>query len=201
MAKVTTKYKTLVYPMPAFLIGANVDDKPNFMTAAWSGIGGSIPPIVTVGIRHSRYTLKGVKQNMTFSVNVPSVALVRETDYCGIQSGAEVDKVQVCKFKVFYGKLNTAPLIEQCPVNLECQALHILDVGSHALVVGRIQETYVSEDCLTDGNPDVDKIKPFSFIPQPGRGYQALGEVVGKAFGIGRELSRTEGKSKRAKPA
>jgi flavin reductase (DIM6/NTAB) family NADH-FMN oxidoreductase RutF len=192
MAKVTMDIKTLVYPMPAFLIGANVDGKPNFMTAAWSGIGASDPPTITVGIQHSRYTLKGIKQNMTFSVNVPSVDLVKETDYCGMESGAKVDKVKACKFKVFYGKLATAPLIEQCPVNLECKVLHMLDAGSHILVVGRIEETYVSEDCLTDGRPDVDKIKPFAFTPEPGGGYRALGKVVGKAFSNGRELTGTK---------
>ncbi len=193
MAKVTMDNKTLVYPMPAFLIGANVDDKPNFMTAAWAGIGGSTPPIITVAIRHSRYTLKGIKQNMNFSVNVPSVDLVKETDYCGIMSGAKVDKVEACKFKVFYGKLDTAPLIEQCPVNLECKALHILDVGSHALIVGRIEETYVSEDCLTNGEPDVDKIKPLIYVTAPARRYQAFGEVMGKAFSIGKELMPEKG--------
>ena len=193
MGKVTVENKTLVYPMPAFLIGANVDGKPNFMTAAWSGIAGGTPPMITVAIRHTRYTLKGIKQNMTFSVNVPSVDLVRETDYCGMESGTKTDKVEICQFKMFYGKLETAPLIEQCPVNLECKVLHILDVGSHALVVGMIEETYVSEDCLTDGKPDVDKIKPISYvITQSGRRYQALGEVVANAYSIGRELTSAE---------
>ena len=69
---------------------------------------------------------------------------------------------------------------------------HILDVGSHALVVGRIEETYVSEDCLTDGKPDVDKIKPLTYVTQPDRRYQTLGEVVGKARSIGRELISEE---------
>ncbi|MDP2731387.1 MAG: flavin reductase family protein [Dehalococcoidales bacterium] len=190
MAKVTVQEKRLVYPMPAFLIGANVDGKPNFMTVAWGGIAGSTPPVVSVALNHIRHTLRGVRQNMTFSVNVPSVDQVRETDYCGIVSGAKADKVEVCKFKVFYGKLETAPLIEQCPVNLECQVLHILDVGSHALVIGRIEETYVSEECLTDGKPDVDKIKPFAWVTSPARRYQTLGEVVAKSHSIGLELSK-----------
>ncbi|MEE8413487.1 MAG: flavin reductase family protein [Dehalococcoidales bacterium] len=181
MAKVTMDMKTLVYPMPAFLIGANVDDKPNFMTAAWSGIAGSNPPMITVALQHHRYTLKGIKQNMTFSVNVPSVDQAEETDYCGIISGSKTDKVADCHFNIFYGKSETAPMIEQCPVNLECKVIHILDLGSHALVVGRIEESIVSEDCLTDGKPDVDKIKPIIFV-SPGRRYQAFGEVVATAF-------------------
>ncbi|MFC2015176.1 flavin reductase family protein [Chloroflexota bacterium] len=181
MAKVSMDMKTLVYPMPAFLIGANVDDKPNFMTAAWSGIAAGNPPAITVGIQPHRYTLKGIKQNMTFSVNVPSVDLVKETDYCGIVSGSKTDKVADCNFTIFYGKSETAPLIEQCPVNLECKVLHILDLGSHALIVGRIEESFVSEECLSDGKPDVDKIKPIIFV-SPGRQYQAFGEVVATAF-------------------
>lgn len=189
MNKVKMEVKTLVYPMPAFLIGATVDDKPNFMTAAWSGIAGSNPPMITVALQHHRYTLKGIKQNMTFSVNVPSADQVKETDYCGIISGSKTDKVADCKFTVFYGISESAPLIEQCPVNLECKVLHILDVGSHALIVGRIEESYVSDNCLTNGNPDVDKIKPIIFI-SPERQYQVFGESVAPAFN--RELLDTE---------
>jgi len=189
MAKVTVENKTLVYPMPAFLIGAIVDGRPNFMTAAWSGIAGGTPPMITVALQHHR-SLKGIKQNMTFSVNVPSVDQVKETDYCGIVSGSKADKVADCHFKMFYGKLETAPMIEQCPVNLECKVVHILDVGSHELIVGRIEETYISEDCLTDGKPDVNKIKPIIYVTQSSR-YRALGEVVASAYTIGRELSGT----------
>lgn len=192
MSKVKLENKTLVYPMPAFLIGTTVDGKPNFMTAAWSGIAASNPPAITVGIRPHRHTFKGIRQNMTFSVNVPSVDQVKEMDYCGIVSGSKVDKVKACRFTLFYGDLETAPLIEECPVNLECKVTHILDLGSHQLVIGRIEENYVSEDCLTDGRPDADKIKPLVFAPQRGRGYQVLGEAVARAFNVGRELPGAE---------
>ncbi|GAH72488.1 unnamed protein product, partial [marine sediment metagenome] len=105
-----------------------------------------------------------------------------------ITPGSKVNKAEVCQFKVFYGKLGNAPLIEQCPVNLECEVIHILDLGSHALVVGRIEETHVSESCLTDGKPDVNKIKPMTYIMSPATQYQALGEVLAEAFSIGRKL-------------
>ena len=188
MKKVTIANKTIVYPMPAFLIGADIDGKPNFMTAAWSGIGGSEPPVITVGIRHSRYTMKGIQQNMTLSVNVPSVELVKETDYCGIESGSKTDKVKTCGFTVFRGKLVTAPMIEECPVNLECQVMHLLDVGSHILVVAEIKEAYITESCLSEGKPDVTKINSFAFNPGPGSDYQAFGEIVGKAFKTGLDM-------------
>ncbi len=188
MGKILMGPKTLIYPMPALLVGANVDDKPNFMAVAWSGIVNGEPPMISVAIQHHRYTYIGIRQNLTFSVNLPSVDLIRETDYCGLVSGSKVNKAEACQFSVFYGKLSTAPLIEQCPINLECKVLHILELGSHSLIVGRIEETHISESCLTDGKPDIGKIKPLIYTTEPARQYYAFGQVMGKAFSIGREV-------------
>jgi len=188
MNKIPMGPQTLIYPMPTLLVGANVNNRPNFMTVAWGGIANGEPPMISAAIRHTRYTLSGIKQNLTFSVNLPSADMVREVDYCGVIHGLEVNKAEACRFKVFYGKLGNAPLIEQCPINLECKVAHILDLGSHSLVVGRIEETYISEDCLTNGEPDVNKIKPLSYIRAPAQRYQALGEVIAKAFSIGEEI-------------
>ena len=192
MAKILLGPTTCIYPMPTLLIGANVDGKPNFMAVAWGGIANAEPPMISVAIRLSRYTHRGISQNLTFSVNIPSVDLVRETDYCGIASGAKVDKVAACHFNVFYGKLGSAPLIEQCPINLECKVVHTLELGSHSLFVGQIEETHISESCLTDGKLDANKIKPLVYMGEPSRQYHALGEVLGEAFRIGQELKAKE---------
>jgi flavin reductase (DIM6/NTAB) family NADH-FMN oxidoreductase RutF len=188
MDKVQLGPKTLIYPMPTLIIGSNIDGKANFMTAAWGGIANGNPPMISVAIRPQRHTLVGIKQNMSFSVNIPSVDLIKEADYCGIVSGAEVDKVDVCKFKIFYGKLESAPLIEQCPVNLECKVEHILNLGSHSLVIGQVEETHVSQDCFTDDKPDIEKINPFTFVTHPAGEYRAIGDYLAKAHSIGREL-------------
>lgn len=188
MSKITLGPQTLIYPMPALLIGTSIHNKPNFMTAAWCGIASSNPPMISVAIQHHRHTHKGIRRNMTFSVNVPSVNMVRETDYCGIISGSKANKVEICQFNVFYGKLGSAPLIEQCPVNLECSVAHILYLGSHSLFVGKIEETHISENCLTNGKPDVSKIKPFVYTTAPDFQYRTLGEVIAGAFKIGKDL-------------
>ncbi len=182
----------MIWPHPTVLVGANVDGKPDFAAVAWAGVASGNPPCVTIGLQPHRYSLKGIYQNRTFSVNVPSVDLVKEADYCGLVSGKDTDKVRDCKFKVFYGDLKTAPLVEQCPINLECEVLHILNLGSHMLVIGKVAETYVSEDCLTDDKPDIKKVKPFTFVPG---GYYAIGEAFAEAFKIGRKI---KSKPKRA---
>ncbi len=188
MNKVKKGPQSWLYPLPALLIGTVIDGKPNFMTAAWGSIANAEPPMVCVAIRRSRYTRGGIEPGGAFSVNIPSTAQVREVDFCGIESGSKTDKVERCGFKVFYGELATAPLIEQCPVNLECVIQHIVELGTHSLVVADIKETHISEDCLTDGALDVTKMDPLIYLTSPMRKYVHAGTAVGDAFKTGLTL-------------
>ena len=193
MKKITLGPQTLVYPMPAFLIGADVGERPNFMTAAWSGIAASTPPMITLALQHHRYTLKAIRENGVFSVNVPSAELARETDYCGLVSGTtKADKVKDCNFTIFYGKLKKAPMIQQCPVNLECKVVHILTLGSHTLLIAQIEDVHVSEDCITDGQPDPAKIDPIMYVTGDDKAYCRIGEKIGPAFKIGLEIKKSK---------
>jgi flavin reductase (DIM6/NTAB) family NADH-FMN oxidoreductase RutF len=117
---------------------------------------------------------------------------MKETDYCGIVSGEKEDKVAACAFKVFYGILKTAPMIEQCPVNLECKVMHTLHLGSHALVIGQIEEVHVSEDCLTGGEPDVLKINPFMYCTGAEKTYYGFGQRLAEAFSVGLEIKKAK---------
>jgi len=63
MNKILMGPQMLIYPMPVLLVGANVDDKPNFMTLAWSGIANSEPPMISVALRHGWYTLRSIRTN------------------------------------------------------------------------------------------------------------------------------------------
>ena len=184
MEKIKLGPEPLILPMPALVVGANVNEKPNFMILSWCGIAGYKPPAITVAMNRARHTLKGIRENGTFSVNVPSCRMIKKADYCGIYSGRKRDKSQI--FKIFYGELKTAPLIEECPINLECKALHYLDMRSHILIVGEIIEIYVSEGCLTDGKVDAEKIDPPIYIRTTMK-YHRLGEVLASAFRVGKE--------------
>ncbi|MFZ7112749.1 MAG: flavin reductase family protein [Desulfatiglandales bacterium] len=184
MSKKKLGPQTLLYPMPAVLVGAVVEGKANFMTAAWCSIACLKPPAISVAVNTARHTLKGIKQNGAFSINVPSADLVKDVDYCGIYSGAKRDKSSI--FKVYLGELQTVPLIEECPVNLECKLIQSLDIGSHTLIVGEILETHVTESCLTDGKPDPVKINPLVFSPAVQQ-YHRLGPVIAQAFKVGKD--------------
>ena len=182
MIKTKLGPSTTMFPYPTVLVGALVNGKPNFMTASWVGIACSNPPAISVAIRPERYTYKGVIEHNTFSINVPSSNLAKTTDFCGIYSGRDNDKTTL--FNIFYGKINTAPLIEKCPLNLECKVIHTIEIGSHTVFIGEIMETHANEDCLTNGKPDIIKIDPIIYATGT-RQYHRIGDEIGRAFKIG----------------
>ncbi len=184
MAKKKLGPTTLLFPMPAVLVGTVVEGKANFMTAAWCGIACQTPPAISLAIHKARHTHTGILAEGAFSINVPSVEQARVTDHCGIYSGRKEDKAAL--FDIFYGDMDTVPLIAECPLNLECRVLHTLDIGSHTLFVGEIIQTHISDSCETDGKPDPVKIDPLVYGPGV-QEYFALGKPVAKAFHAGKK--------------
>jgi len=180
MSKTKMGPQQLLNPRPAILVGTYMDGKPNFLTVSWAGITSAEPPTMSVAIRNTRYSLRGIQENKQFSVNVPSVDMVKETDYCGAVSGSMADKVKECGFKIFYGELDKAPLVEQCPINIECRVLQIVALGDHSLVVGQIVESYITDSCFTEGLPDIRKINPLCFctLTNKSMGYYAVGDFI-----------------------
>jgi len=181
LSKASLGPRPYMTPMPVVLVGANVGGRPNFMTAAWTSVACMDPPMIAVAINKARHTEKGIKENRAFSVNVPSTRSAVGLDHCGLVSGGRSDKSAV--FETYYGKLKSAPLICEFPVNIECELRHTLELGSHNLHVGEVVDVHVDEECLTDGSPDTGKIDPIVYS---GGEYFQVGGLVGKAFSIGK---------------
>lgn len=172
-------------PMPVALLGVNIGGKANFMALGWVSRINASPPLMGAAINRYHYTSEGVRENETFSINIPSKKMVKETDYCGLVSGRETDKSNI--FNVFYGKLKTAPMIEECPLTLECKLNEIHGMSSNELIVGEVVESYIEKDYLKDDAPDFEKIEPI-LLTMPDNNYWVLGKNVGKAWEIGKEL-------------
>jgi flavin reductase (DIM6/NTAB) family NADH-FMN oxidoreductase RutF len=188
MKKTKIDLMPLLFPHSVVLVGADVDGKPDFVTVAWATVACGTPPFIAIALNKTRHSLKGVTQNMAFSVNIPGKAMVKETDYCGLVTGAKTDKAQDCNLTVSYGEVANAPYIEQCPVNIGCKAEHIVNLGSHYLIAGAVKEILVADDCMTEGKPDATKIDPLVVVATPALTYHAVGESLGPAFRIGREI-------------
>ncbi len=179
--------QTLVYPMPAFLIGTyDAGGKPNIMTAAWGGICCSEPPMLAVSVRKPRWTYEAVLQRKAFTISIPPVRLAAETDYAGIVSGRRVDKFARLGLTPVRSDLVDAPYVAECPVTLELTLAHSLELGTHVQFIGEIRDVKVDEACLdAEGKPDTAKIDPLVF-DGGGRVYAALGKEICKAFSAGK---------------
>lgn len=174
-----------LYPTPTTLVGATVNGKPNFITIAHVGI--MTFDRISLGMGKAHYTNAGIKENGTFSVCLPSEALVKETDYCGIMTGKHTDKAAL--FTVFYGDLKTAPMIQECPVCMECRLDRVIDYTNHDIFIGEITQTYVDESALTNGAVDISKVRPLLF-DMSGKEYWALGKPVARCWHVGKELKK-----------
>jgi flavin reductase (DIM6/NTAB) family NADH-FMN oxidoreductase RutF len=172
------------YPMPVSLVGAHVDGKPNFLAVAWFTMVSYKPPRIAIALGKGHYTNPGIKENKTFSVCLPSEDMAEITDYCGIVSGKKTDKSEI--FDLFYGELNTAPMIRDCPLNMECTLVEIVESSLNEIFIGEILGTYTEERFLTDGKSDFKKIKPL-ILSQPDTSYWRLGEPLAKAWSIGKK--------------
>lgn len=177
-------------PMPVTLLGIKIGGKANFMALGWLSRLNASPPLIGAAINKYHYSSEGIRENETFSINIPSKDMVKETDYCGLVSGRETDKSNI--FNVYYGELETAPMIEECPFCIECKLVQIYEMQSNELLIGEIVESYIDKHYLSDDAPDFKKINPL-LLTMPDNNYWALGENVGKAWEVGKELKLAVG--------
>lgn len=175
--------KSPIGPSPSVIAGALVNGKPNYLTLGNYGGMSINPPLVYISVNKAHYSNAGIKENGYFSVNIPSEDLVLKMDYVGLVSGKDVDKSGV--FTTFYGSVDKAPLIEECPANVLCKVLEMVDLPNNEVFIGEIIETHVNKDCVTDDKPDITKINP---VLLGGGKYCKLGSQCGNAFSDGKAL-------------
>jgi flavin reductase (DIM6/NTAB) family NADH-FMN oxidoreductase RutF len=183
--KINIGNNVFVYPMPVTLVGTQVEGRVNFMTMGWISRVNANPPYIGIGINKNHYTTKGIMENGGFSVNFPSSDMVEKTDYCGIVSGRKEDKSKL--FEVFYGKFETAPMIKECPLNLECGLVETMEFPTNYLFVGEILAAYSEEQYMTDGKLDIEKMKPL-LLTMPDNSYWTVGDYKKPAWKTGMSL-------------
>lgn len=184
--KVEIGTRNVLSLMPTVLVGALVEGKPNYLAIAWVGIVGRNTISVTLNKQH--YTNQGIKKNKTFSVNIPCAKMVEKTDYCGLVSGKDVDKAAL--FRTFFGKLKTAPMIEECPLNAECSLANHIESATHDLFIGEVVTTYCDKEVLEGNSVNLAKLDPI-LLSMPDRIYVRVSERVANAFEVGKKVGPT----------
>jgi flavin reductase (DIM6/NTAB) family NADH-FMN oxidoreductase RutF len=176
MEKIEFK-ENLLSPLPVVLVGAMVNERPNYLVI------GYISPFdfgkyIFFSLYKKRYTRIGIHENKTFSVNIPSEALLAETNICGSKSGRDFDKSSL--FDTFYGELKTAPMIRECPINMECEVTEILDYDPNEGIIGRVVKSYAASHSLTDEKLDFRKVHPIIWATGGDFNFYRLGDRIGQ---------------------
>ncbi|HMK55547.1 MAG TPA: flavin reductase family protein [Dissulfurispiraceae bacterium] len=180
--------KTIAQPVPAWVVGSyDTKGNPNIMTIAWGGICCSQPPCLTISLRKATYTYDCIKERKAYTVNIPSVSMAKEVDYVGIVSGRAVNKFDKTKLTPVRSDLVDAPYIKEFPVVIECKVLQIVEIGLHTQFIGEIVDIKAEESVLDNEMPDILKVRPLIFDTGQ-RAYYGVGEFIGKAFSIGKEM-------------
>ncbi len=166
-------------PWTQTLLGTLVNGRVNFMALDWLTRVNYQPAMLGICVNRTHASNASIRETGEFSINVPSVDMVAVTDYCGIVSGRTVDKSGL--FEVFYGELPAAPMIINCPLNIECQVVRTVELETNTFFIGEIRNIYSEDKYLDDGKPDVRKIRPF-LLTMPDNRFWAVGEQVGNAW-------------------
>ncbi len=182
--------KPLIFPCPVLIVGTyDEKENPNMMNAAWGGVCCSAPVCVAISLRDATYTHGNIMKNNAFTINIPSQGYVAEADYVGMASGRDGNKFKETGLTPVKSDVVHAPLIEEFPVSLECECLHIIELGLHTQFVGEVKDIKVDSSVFTDGKVDIKKVEPliFSFGTKE---YYGVANLLGRAFDVGKKFQK-----------
>jgi len=156
----------LLHPTKVVLVSCvDKNGKPNVLAIGWSTPVSHEPWMVAIAIHPSRYSHKLIEETGEFTVNIPSIDLVYQTQYCGEYSGKNVDKFKELNLTTIPGKKVSCPSIEECIAFLECRVINKFRTGDHTTFIGEIVHAEAEQDLITI-NPNTRTIPDRYFDPK-----------------------------------
>lgn len=188
---VLPKAEALLFPVPTALISCrDAQGRPNIITLAWVGVASSQPPTLSLGIRANRFSYGIIKESGEFVVNLPGAELVEAADLCGTVSGRTTDKFASFNLTEQAAIAVKAPLIAECPVNVECRLKQIIPIGTHDLFLGEVLHIHVAEELLVNGKIEFQRLRPLAYLSGA---YHAVGEEIGRmGFAVKKKTSPSQ---------
>lgn len=185
--KVIWKGTTLIAPVPPVLVGVGDMEKMNVFTVGWTGIINTKPPKTYISVHPDRYSYEFIKKSGEFTINLPSCDLVKTVDTCGVKSGRKIDKFKEMKLNAEKGQLISAPIITNCPINLECKVFEEVNLGSHTMFMADILNVHIDEKLIdSDGRLMIEKANLLAY-------------AHGQYFSLGKSLLKFGGSVRKKK--
>ena len=195
MSKTKWKGGTLLAPVPAALITCSDGEHENVLTVAWTGIINSDPPKTYISVRPSRHSHGLIKKSGEFAINLTTKELVRPTDWCGVFTGAKVDKFERCKLQKAPANDISCPILAASPVVLECKVTDVISLGSHDMFLADIVAVDVEEELIgSDGKLHLERAGLIAYAHGD---YYELGKRLGSfGYSVAKKKKKPQGKKK-----
>jgi flavin reductase (DIM6/NTAB) family NADH-FMN oxidoreductase RutF len=175
--KVTFSKMQILALTPVVLVGcAHPKLGKNLLTIAWTGVDCSDPPTLHVSIRPSRFSHRMIKESECFTVNIPTRELLRQVDLCGVVSGKDGDKFARAGLTPVEGSAVSAPIVAECPVNLECRLIKIVPLGLHDMFIGEVVARHAEASLVNNGRVAFERLPLVTYVNGE---YWSLGEKIG----------------------
>ena len=191
MSKVTWKSGTFLYPLPAVMVSCGTMEKSNIITVAWTGIINTNPAMVYISVRPTRHSYNIIKETGEFVINLTTQKLAYATDWCGVKTGAKVDKFKELKLTKEKAKFVKCPMIQESPVSVECKVKEVKELGSHHMFIAEVLAINADEKYIDEkGAFDISKC---DLIAYSNGGYYSLGKKLGKfGFSVQKNNKKTK---------
>ena len=191
MAKVTWKSGTFIYPLPTVMVSCGTMEQSNIITVAWTGILNTDPATVYISVKPSRYSYNIIKQNKEFVINLTTQKLAKATDWCGVKTGAKVNKFKEMNLHKEKCKFVKCPMIKESPVSVECKVKEIKKMGSHDMFIADVLAINADEKYINEkGAFDISKC---DLITYANGHYYTLGKKIGR-FGFSVQKKKKKSK-------
>ncbi len=150
MAKVTWRGGALIAPVPPAMISCGTMEESNIITVAWTGILGTVPPKTYISVRPRRHSYNIIKEHGEFVINLTTEALIHAADYCGMYTGAKVDKFTACNLTKEEVPDFSCPMIAEAPLSLACRVTDVIPMGSHDMFIADVVSVHVDESLIDE---------------------------------------------------
>ncbi|MFA9379699.1 MAG: flavin reductase family protein [Acetanaerobacterium sp.] len=160
-AKKQANQKSSIQPSPKVIVSCRgLNGENNALVVGYCGNCSYAPPMVMVGIVPTRYSYKMIKESGCFVVNLAEKSYQETFDYLGSHSKRDEDKLAKMNVRLAEGVKVNAPILPDCPVNIECTVVDSIVTGSHEMFIGKIEYVHADERFTDDeGNIDYSKIE------------------------------------------
>ncbi len=160
MEKASASFASVLNPKPPIIVSCRgKDGKDNALVVIYACNCSYDPPMVMVGIVPSRYSYSLIKESGCFVVNLVPPSMKAAWDYLGSHSGRDEDKLAAAKVAISAGVKVPAPILTECPVNIECTVVDSIRTGSHEMFIGKIEYVHADAEVVdAEGNIDWNRI-------------------------------------------